>query len=251
MRFAARSHVGLVRKVNEDGYKSGVDPAGVGIVIVADGMGGALAGEVASSIAVASIWDALTAHANTRAGSERLTHAIDLANTRIYEEASRHQEFSGMGTTIVAVLAEQDTLTIAHVGDSRAYILRRGGERMEQVTIDHSYVNELVRRGQIRPEEAATHPQRHVLMRTLGTLPVVPVDCKTIGWEIGDLLLVCSDGLSGYLSDDEMFAIAQQQLSMAARADALVDAALAAGGLDNVTVALLAHDGDVEWRSET
>jgi serine/threonine protein phosphatase PrpC len=247
MRFAARSHVGLVRKVNQDRYLGEVDRTGTGVLIVADGMGGAVAGEVASALAVQIIGQTLLSEQATADPETRLIASIESANAKIYEESTTVQEYSGMGTTVVAVLAHVNQLWIAHVGDSRAYMFRPG-QGIMQLTEDHSYVNELVRRGQIMPDDALTHPQRHVLMRTLGTVPNVPVDCSLMEWVQGDILLVCSDGLSGYVVEDQYLQILTADGSLADRADRLVEAALAAGGVDNVTVALLEHDGDAKWR---
>jgi len=244
MEFATTSHVGLVRKVNEDGVRVDREQSGACAVILADGMGGQVAGEVASSLAVKTVWTCLS-EASDSDFERRLLEAVQAANAIIFEESTSHVDYAGMGTTIVAVLADLERLVIAHVGDSRAYMLRRAGE-FTQLTYDHSYVNELVRRGQLAPEEAAHHPQRHLLLRALGTVPEVVVESKEWSWSEGDLLLVCSDGLTGVVPDEEIQRLLSSGGALSDRVEGLLQAALRAGGPDNITIAALVHDGTLK-----
>ncbi|MCY0902316.1 MAG: Stp1/IreP family PP2C-type Ser/Thr phosphatase [Firmicutes bacterium] len=244
MEFATTSHVGLVRKVNQDVVRVDRDQSGASAVILADGMGGHVAGEVASSLAVKTVWECLSETSDSDF-ERRLLEAVQSANAIIFEESTSHADYAGMGTTIVAVLADLERLVIAHVGDSRAYMLRRSGE-FTQLTCDHTYVNELVRRGQLAPEAAVHHPQRHVLLRSLGTVPEVVVESKEWSWSEGDLLLVCSDGLTDVVPDDEIKRLLGAVAALAERVEGLLAAALSAGGRDNITIAAIAHDGTLK-----
>ena len=234
MRIAAssaESNVGRKRRHNEDSYVS-AQP----VFAVADGMGGAQAGEVASGIAANTV--AETASDPSASPEERVVALIKAANLRVHERASSDASASGMGTTMtVALLGDDGVVTIGHVGDSRAYRLRNG--RLEQLTDDHSLVAELVRRGELTPEEAAVHPQRSVITRALGTEADVDVDTLTIDLRAGDLVLLCSDGLSAMVRDDAIARVLQDtSADPHVAADALVRAANEAGGEDNVTVVL-------------
>lgn len=241
MEFAAKSHVGLVRKVNEDGYWIGQYDSGSCMVVVADGMGGYAAGEVASSLAVKSVKDFLSQSGSLTC--DNIITAIEKANAEIYGQAMSVEAYAGMGTTIVLATVDERTVQIAHVGDSRAYLLGEDGT-FTQLTEDHSLVNELVRRGQIKPEEAAAHPQRHLLTRALGTLPVVVVEYQEYAWREGDMLLVCSDGLTGSISAKELAGLFAQGDSPAEKVELLIEAALARGGHDNITVVAVANEGE-------
>ncbi len=198
-------------------------------------MGGARAGEVAAGLAAAAIEEA---DAEIR-GPDAIAELIVEANRRIWERSLADPRTAGMGTTVTAALvdAEAGTVAIGHVGDSRAYLLRRGS--LEQLTTDHSLVAELVQSGVLTPEEAERHPQRSAITRALGTEATVDVDGFTVVAEPGDLFLICSDGLSTMLSDDEMAAaIESAGCDPDAAADALIRAANERGGEDNVTVVL-------------
>ncbi|MCS7006181.1 MAG: Stp1/IreP family PP2C-type Ser/Thr phosphatase [Thermoleophilia bacterium] len=202
---------------------------------VADGMGGARAGEIAARLAAATLEEGL---AEIR-DSETLAARIAEANRRIWERSLTDPVTAGMGTTMTAALVDEATatVTIAHVGDSRAYLLRDGG--LEQLTVDHSLVAELVESGLLTPEEAERHPQRSTITRALGTEPTVEVDVRTIEARPGDLFLLCSDGLPIMVDDAEVLAILDRaEREPAVAAEALVAAANARGGEDNVTVVL-------------
>jgi protein phosphatase len=202
---------------------------------VADGMGGARAGEVAARLAAAALEEAGT---ETR-GEQGVTALIVEANRRIWERALTDPATAGMGTTVTAALvdARAGTVAVGHVGDSRAYLLRDG--ILEQLTTDHSLVAELVQSGVLTPEEALRHPQRSAITRALGTEPSVDVETLTVEGRPGDLYLVCSDGVSAMLADEDIFkAIDGSGRDPAPAAEALVNAANARGGEDNITVVL-------------
>jgi PPM family protein phosphatase len=220
---------GRKRRRNEDSFV--IEPP---LFAVADGMGGAQAGEVASRLAAAAFRE--FHEADELGPEERLVAIIQEANRRIYERAEGDAEVSGMGTTITAALVARDGLVIGHVGDSRAYRLRGG--RFEQLTDDHSLVADLVRSGRLTPEEADVHPQRSVITRALGTDPEVDVDTFTVPAERDDLFLLCSDGLTTMVDDDEIRDLVSRAGDLDQAGKGLVKAANKAGGEDNITVVL-------------
>ena len=228
------SDPGRRRRRNEDAYV--VSPP---LFAVADGMGGAQAGELASRIAVEAMGEQGGA-----AGEERVTTLIREANRRIFARSSQDAAASGMGTTMTAALVgPAGTVTIGHVGDSRAYLLRAG--HLEQLTEDHSLVAELVRTGRLSPDEAERHPQRSVITRALGTDPDVDVDVVTVQAETGDLFLICSDGLTSMVADEEIqetLEDSRDDLEQAARS--LIQKANRGGGEDNITVVFFELDED-------
>jgi PPM family protein phosphatase len=232
---AGRTDPGRRRRRNEDAYV--LAPP---LFAVADGMGGAQAGEVAARLATAAFRE--YHEADDLAGEERLAAIIQEANRRIFERARVDSEVSGMGTTVTAALLEEGRIVIGHVGDSRAYRLRGG--RLEQLTDDHSLVADLVRGGRISPEEAETHPQRSVITRALGTDPEVDVDSLAVDAESGDLYLICSDGLTTMITDEEILAILERAKSLESAGKDLVKAANRRGGEDNVTVVLFNVESD-------
>lgn len=211
---------------------------------VADGMGGARAGEIAARLAAAALEEAST----DALGEEAVTSLIEEANSRIWERSLADPATAGMGTTVTAALvdAAEGTVTIGHVGDSRAYLLR--GDSFQQLSTDHSLVAELVQSGVLTPEEAERHPQRSAITRALGTDPAVEVEVQTVPGQVGDLFLLCSDGLSVMLGDDEIAAaIVGAERDPQAAGAALVAAANAHGGEDNITVVLFELvDGEPE-----
>ena len=226
---------GRKRRRNEDSFV--IDPP---LFAVADGMGGAQAGEVASRLAAAAFRE--FHDADGLEPEERLAAIIQEANRRIYERASGDAQVSGMGTTITAALVgEADALLIGHVGDSRAYRLRE--ERFEQLTEDHSLVADLVRSGRLTPEEADTHPQRSVITRALGTDREVDVDTFAVAVENGDLFLLCSDGLTSMVADDDIRDLLTGARDLEQAGKGLVKAANRAGGEDNITVVLFRLTG--------
>jgi len=235
---SAESNVGRKRRHNEDSYVSAPP-----VFAVADGMGGAQAGEVASALAAGAVTE--TAAEPGATPEQRVVSLIKAANWRVHERAASDASASGMGTTMtVAMLGDDGRVTIGHVGDSRAYRLR--DDHLEQLTDDHSLVAELVRRGELTPEEAAVHPQRSVITRALGTEADVDVDVLSFEAEDGDLYLLCSDGLSTMVDADTIAEILRRnRRSLDTATHALIKAANDRGGDDNITAILFAiADGD-------
>jgi PPM family protein phosphatase len=240
-RVAAVTDPGRTRRHNEDAYV--IDPP---LFAIADGMGGAQAGEVASRLATA----ALKEGGANGGGERRIADLIQQANRRVYDRSSSDPNTSGMGTTITVALVEDDQVAFGHVGDSRAYLIRDA--QMEQLTEDHSLVNELLKTGKLSPEEAETHPQRSVITRALGTDPDVDVDTFSVRAESGDLFLLCSDGLTDMVSEDSILDVVERNRDdIEGALRALVKAANRGGGQDNITVVafeiaavVLASDGD-------
>ena len=239
LMWGARSDVGCVRSHNEDSYLV-QSP----LFCVCDGMGGHAAGEVASSIAVETI----SKMAPKAADPAILGAAIEAANAAIIEAAQNGLGKPGMGCTATAAYIEGTSLAIAHVGDSRAYLLHEG--TLIRVTRDHSYVEELVEAGEITADEARVHPNRSVITRALGNDPLMYADHFQLNIEEGDRLILCSDGLSSMISDGEIERIATQSSTAQICTDNLVDAALAAGGSDNVTVVVVDVVDDGHLRQE-
>ncbi|PKQ27204.1 MAG: serine/threonine-protein phosphatase [Actinobacteria bacterium HGW-Actinobacteria-4] len=227
--FAARSDVGLVRQNNQDSAY-----AGPHLLVVADGMGGAAGGDIASSIVVGRL-AALDgeAHGPDEALDELKT-AIAEAHSEIVDRARNDPELSGLGTTVTALLRAGSSLSMAHIGDSRAYLLRDG--ELDQVTTDHSFVQHLVDTGRLSAADAENHPKRSMLLRVLGDVDAdVPVDISVRETRPGDRWLLCSDGLSGVVSRDTLHKTLVEVDDPGDCADALVQLALAAGAPDNVT----------------
>jgi PPM family protein phosphatase len=222
------THTGRQRRANEDSLF-----ARAPLFAVADGMGGAQAGEIASRIAV----DTLGAGVGDGAPEEQLAELIRRANDRIHDLSQSDERRAGMGTTVTAVLIGEEEVTIAHVGDSRAYLLRDGS--MSRLTRDHSLVEELLAQGRLTPEEASQHPQRSVITRAVGPEATVEVDTQTARVRAGDVLLLCSDGLTSMVGEDQVERTVAGASSLEAAGRALIDAANEAGGRDNITVVLL------------
>jgi serine/threonine protein phosphatase PrpC len=229
-RTAAVTDPGRRRRQNEDAFVR--EPP---LFAVADGMGGAQAGEIASRLAAAALRQPSDDESGD--GRKRVVQLIQEANRRVYERSSEDEAVSGMGTTMTVALVEDTTVWIGHVGDSRAYRVRDGS--LEQLTEDHSLVAELVRSGKLSPEEAEIHPQRSVITRALGTDPDVDVDVFSVSPEPGDLFMICSDGLTAMITDDAILEIIEDHRGDLDRsAKRLVDAANRSGGEDNITVVL-------------
>ena len=224
-----RSDTGRQRRENEDSFF-----ARAPLFAVADGMGGAQAGEVASHIAVEVLQEGLPDGAGSI--EERLRERVREANARINEVSRSDDQRAGMGTTLTVAYVGEDELTVAHVGDSRLYRLRSG--RFERLTEDHSLVEELVRQGKLTPEEADEHPQRSIITRALGPEAHVEADSFTWPARSGDVYLVCSDGLTSMVPEARVGEILGSSESLGAAGRALIDAANEAGGRDNITVVL-------------
>ncbi|MGH9027716.1 MAG: Stp1/IreP family PP2C-type Ser/Thr phosphatase, partial [Acidimicrobiia bacterium] len=226
MQFQAQgiTDVGRRRQGNEDGMLVNDD---LGLLAVADGMGGHQAGEVASATALESL------RASVASGMA-IREAIEAANAAVFEKASGDPALAGMGTTLTAgTLAAGDTLILGHVGDSRGYLLRDG--ELRQVTEDHSLVEEMVRDGRITREQAENHPQRSIITRALGVDPAIEVDVSPVDLRDGDRILLCSDGLTTMVPEDAIAEILRREPDAHTAADRLIAAANAAGGDDNIT----------------
>ena len=218
---------GKKRRRNEDEYV--VEPP---LFAIADGMGGAQAGELASSLAAGAVRDD---EAVSGSGERRVAELIQEANRRVYQRSSQDASASGMGTTMTVALVEDGAVVFGHVGDSRAYLIRDG--RLEQLTEDHSLVAELVRSGKLSPEEAETHPQRSVITRALGTDPDVDVDTFSIPTHPGDLFMLCSDGLTSMVEDEAILeGVEKNRGDLQTAVKTLIRAANKGGGEDNITV---------------
>jgi protein phosphatase len=227
--IGAATDVGRVRDGNEDAYL--VDDA-LGLVAVADGMGGHRGGEVASATALEALRAAVTS-------GRPLRESIEDANAAVFAKSQTDVNLRGMGTTLTAgTLVAGGTILVGHVGDSRAYLLHDG--ELRQVTVDHSLVEELVREGRLTADQAAVHPQRSIITRSLGTDPDVEVDLYPVELTTGDRLLLCSDGLTGMVQTEQIAATLRREEDPTRAAAALVDAANAAGGEDNITAVIVA-----------
>lgn len=249
--MTGRTDPGMVREHNEDCFL--IVPES-GFALLADGMGGHLAGEVASAMAV----DQITHHllnafrdpssspaANDSFESGTLVNAIKLANSAIHDASMKSPEQAGMGTTIVAVAFHDNRLTVAHVGDSRLYRFR--GDVLRQITEDHSMVQELLRRGLITAEEARTSANRNLVTRALGVDPIVEVDVREEPFEDGDLYLLCSDGLNDVLTDDEMASIlADSGQDLEGATQRMIEEVNRRGGPDNVSIVLIRTNGNFD-----
>jgi PPM family protein phosphatase len=246
VEVAGETNVGMKRTHNEDNF-SIIEESG--LYIVADGMGGHASGEIASKMAVDSVREffALTANDPERTwpykmdrskGYEenRLVTAIKLANLRIFESAQHDARQRGMGTTIVALFAVEDGIYLAHVGDSRVYRVR--DDRLEQLTEDHSLLNDYIKMKRLTPEEIANFPHKNVIVRALGMKDTVKVDTRLEQPRAGDVYLLCSDGLSGPISDSDMLDVIAGTRDLKTAASRLIAKANQNGGPDNVTVVL-------------
>jgi protein phosphatase len=244
VRFSGDTHVGQKREHNEDSFFL---PESETLTMVADGMGGHASGEVASRMAVETIaaffketqdeqeltWP-FKVDRGHRHDVNRMVTAIKLANLRIHEEAQRNPACRGMGTTLVSSLFVEDALIVGHVGDSRMYRLREG--LFDQMTEDHSLLNDYIKMKHLSAEEIAAFPHKNVIVRALGMKSTVQVDVITDQPRLGDVYVLCSDGLSSMLPDTEIGEIVANTPDLDGVCDRLIAAANASGGLDNVTV---------------
>lgn len=234
LRAAASTDVGLRRKENEDRYA--LCPQ-LGLYLVADGMGGHSAGQVASELAADTALQAIQTLEGAAASlAEKLRYAVAAANRAIFGKAQEQLEYAGMGTTLVAFLADQERAALAHVGDSRAYLIR--GRRIRQLTDDHSIVGELLRRREISEDAAREHPHRHVLTRALGVRRSVEPDLAELALEPGDVFVLCSDGLTNHVEDHEIAKWVCGNEELQETCEQLIDLANSRGGEDNSTVLL-------------
>jgi protein phosphatase len=242
MKAYTITDVGKVRSENQDGVYFFQDTlSGFGVLALCDGMGGAKAGSVASGVALDAfterILELLLKKKKNDKVSDLVIKAVEFANSRVYSLSELNVDYSGMGTTIVAAVINPRQCCIANVGDSRAYIL--SGSKMTQITNDHSFVEDMVKRGSITREQAKNHPRRNIITRALGVEAAVECDLFTPNFKTDDILLLCSDGLSNTLTDGEILEIVAKRKSLEDIGKNLLDLALSRGAPDNVTIGLL------------
>jgi protein phosphatase len=225
---------GRKRSSNEDAFGYSIEH---GIYVVCDGMGGAAGGEIASSIAIEEVLRILSQRGPETPLPKIAEDAVDVANRAIFARAQHNPRLNGMGTTLVALLVEEARVWVLNVGDSRCYRLRQGG--LEQLSLDHSLVEEQVRMGRMTPHDALRSPLRNVITRALGTQSSVTPDCFQFEVQAGDLFLLCSDGLTRELSDETIQSVLDEGSPLEERSVSLVEAANKAGGRDNITCILV------------
>lgn len=240
MKAVFKTDRGKVRQHNEDNGGIFINSDGVSLAIVADGMGGHRAGDVASGMTIEFLskeWEQTTEILTAQDAEIWFKNQITKVNQLLFDHSAEHLECNGMGTTVVAAICTNRFSTIANIGDSRCYLYNESG--FKQVTEDHSLVNELVRSGQISREDAEHHPRKNVLLRALGTELQVDMDISTITFEEGDILLLCSDGLSNKVSENQMREMLMSDTDLNEKAAALIDLANQYGGEDNITLVLV------------
>lgn len=239
--------IGQVRSTNEDAGAILLNNHGQALAIVADGMGGHKAGEVASQLAVdiaEEYWQDAQHFVTPVEAENWLKEIIDRMNHTIYEQAQNNEELQGMGTTVVLSITAFEFVTVAHVGDSRCYLMNE--EKIEQITEDHSLVNELIKTGQISADDAAEHPRKNVLVRALGTEPTINSDIQTLIWEVDDVMLLCSDGLTNKVTNEEIESYLRTDKTLKEKIVELRDVANERGGEDNITIAIVQNTPEHE-----
>lgn len=230
-----KSDVGIRRKLNED-YADFIESEEYKLYIVADGMGGHNAGEVASEMAVNKVKEYIQNNFSNKEGSKILEDAIKYANSKVYEYSTRRNNLKGMGTTLVIALVTQYGITIANIGDSGCFAIN--GDNIVKITKDHSLVQELIDSGSITEEEGRNHPQKNVITRALGTEGNVKVDIFNLEKGVYDKFLLCTDGLTNELTNDEILNIVNKSENYIDICDELILVAKKNGGRDNITVVL-------------
>lgn len=245
MKVYGKSDRGSVRPTNQDAYVSDLRAEErVALLAVCDGMGGANAGNVASRFAIESFMGVLRqqvcAEMSAQQMQQALSDGVAEANRVVFELASAQPEFRGMGTTLVGAIATDDAITLVNVGDSRAYCVSK--DKAQRLTEDHSYVEEMMRRGKLSEEAARVHPNKNLITRAIGVEPQVDCDLYDVSLAAGDVLLLCSDGLTGMLRDEQIAEIVYQAADLEAAADKLIVRALEEGGTDNITVLLFTRE---------
>ena len=230
MKSAARTHIGKVRASNQDALL--LQPGRYGLFGVADGMGGHKAGDVASQMAVAVVARYLR---NAQPDPDTLRAAVEEANLMIYEEQLANPDYSGMGTTMTLIWEDEKRILLGHVGDSRAYRVREGS--IAQISQDHSMVAEMVRQKILTEKEARRHPYRNIITRALGTAETIETDVVALDKQPGDLFLLCSDGLTEYVEEEQLLSVVRA-MDLEPAADQLLSLALEGGGRDNISLVL-------------
>ena len=232
---AAASHIGRVRRENQDSWSYSSE---AGVFVVCDGMGGPAGGEVASRTAVEAFLEHLGAVPPTERTRASVAEAVASANRRVFSRAEMDPALEGMGTTLVALVGLGGPgLLVVHVGDSRCYLFRGGA--LQCLTVDHSFIAEQIRAGVLTEQEAARSPMRHVITRAIGTQPMVQPEIQAWEAEPGDVYILCSDGLTRELADAEIASVLAREAPISDRNQVLIEAALAAGGRDNITAMLV------------
>lgn len=243
MRIVAKTDTGKVRSMNQDAYAAGELPVGAAWAVVCDGMGGASGGDVASAMAVKTISEHITSGYREGMGANSVRNmldcAISAANATIYDMSQSNESLRGMGTTVVAVIVSGSTAYISHAGDSRAYLLAADGS-LRQLTRDHSMVQEMLEIGKLTPEEARTHPRKNVITRALGVDSELKAEFSEEQMAPDDVLLICTDGLSNYISDEDILDVTRHH-SYYEVADELIKRANSNGGGDNITVVAITY----------
>ncbi|PPA72100.1 Stp1/IreP family PP2C-type Ser/Thr phosphatase [Jeotgalibacillus proteolyticus] len=242
MHFAFISDQGKVRQLNEDAGGVYINPSGQLLAVVADGMGGHRAGDVASLMAVEKIeklWATGPEISKPVEAEKWLKSSIEEINKVLYNHSIHHADCEGMGTTIVAAICTREFVTLGNVGDSRGYIVSE--QKIRQITEDHSFVNALVQSGEISKSDAEHHPRKNLLLKSLGSNGLVNPTISTITVEEGDIILLCSDGLSNKIDEQLMAAAASQTMELQQRASKLVNQANLNGGEDNITIAIVEY----------
>lgn len=232
------TNIGKRRKLNQDFVYTSEEPVGhlPNLFVVADGMGGHKAGDYASKLAVTTMVEEIAGSDET-IPEKLLGRAIETANGKVRESAERMPELEGMGTTVVAASCDGDTLSIANVGDSRLYIV--SGHEIRQITRDHSWVEEMVRRGGLGRDEARNHPDKNIITRAVGAEDTIKADFFSVKLKEGDLILMCTDGLTNMLEDEEIRMILDGARDIVEKAEELVRRANENGGMDNISVILI------------
>ncbi len=242
MKISSLTDIGTTREMNQDYLYSSEEAVGnlPNLFLVADGMGGHKAGEFASRFAVEAVVAAIRENQEKRPVAI-LSQSIQRANRRLKEYADEHQQMKGMGTTIVAAVIDQDTLIVANVGDSRLYII---GDTIEQITEDHSLVQEMVRLGKMDEESARNHPNKNIITRAIGTSEDVKIDIFERQVHADEYIVLCSDGLTNMVEDSVILEVLHGTGSLADKTERLVELANQNGGRDNITVTIIEPNSD-------
>ena len=242
MNIVSLTDIGLVRNSNQDSFKTSSISDNVAWTVVCDGMGGANGGNIASKLAVDVISESIKSNYREGLSSSEvkniLVSSAYQANSTVYEKSLQDKSLSGMGTTVVAAIAEYDKIHLISAGDSRAYLITDVG--VTQITRDHSIVQDMLDHGEITAKEAKNHPRKNIITRALGANEFIDVDYFEVSFEYGDTLLICTDGFSNYMEDDKIFALAKHTNFEFLARDA-VTLAKGAGGSDNITVVAISR----------
>lgn len=245
MKVLGKTDIGVHRESNQDAFETGVFESGDCWAVVCDGMGGVSGGQVASKICVEKVTEAIKRgyrnNMTVKTAQNLLNSAICAANSAVFDEAQKNKELSGMGTTVIAVMVIRGIAVIAHVGDSRAYLLN---DTIKLLTKDHSLVQFLVDTGKISEDEAKVHPDRNIITRAVGILSFVDVDFDIVDIDDADSLLLCTDGLNGAVEDDVIFTTLKSVDIGVSPVDALISIAIDSGSRDNITAVLLYNQGE-------